>query len=664
MRLNIKSLELSRFRSYVEPAGVLFPETGLVLVRGNGSGAGKSSLFMAIYDAIGICPVPATQLKSWHGDGCRRVSLQLEADGKDISIRRGEAQSLTIDGAEKAMESLPSALGVKDLEWLLPLTYRPQNGGSFFLSLGDAEKKSFLSSVLGLDALEKAFEESQEKMPRLQAAKEAAAARLASIAGGLQANKETLKGTGGVALDDLTAAQDAVRIAVEEAKDAVQAARADVTARTAEISQLQKQSPQLTPEAEEQVAALRAPPPADPMVAQFESRLKAVDQQEAAAKKEWSEANAAYLKATQAWSLASTKLAKAEADLATLRRQEQTKAAELESLTSGVCPTCHQPWHDHEEQSDRSTSLEELRKRIASQEAIVAEMAVTQEKPQPPPQPDLSQQQKMRVALRQRYDQLQLAHRQKALENSAAADALIAAARVDLDRRLSALTTERAEASQKLTEATNRLQAAEHHKALVGLIVRAQLDLTQAQEGLDQALAEMKAEDDFRALVGPKGFLGAIFDEVLEEISTETNRLLALMPNVTHVSLQLSSTKTSATSKKQQKVITPVFRSHGHEIAGAWMRVFSGGQVTAIQLALDLAVAQVLGRRTGLEAGWLILDEPFVGLPAAETEQVMEVLRLLAEKRLLLVVDHGTEAQQMFSRTIEVVNENGRSRLQ
>ena len=283
MRLNIKSLELSRFRSYVEPAGVLFPETGLVLVRGNGSGAGKSSLFMAIYDAIGICPVPATQLKSWHGDGCRRVSLQLEADGKDISIRRGEAQSLTIDGAEKAMESLPSALGVKDLEWLLPLTYRPQNGGSFFLSLGAAEKKSFLSSVLGLDALEKAFEESQEKMPRLQAAKEAAAARLASIAGGLQANKETLKGTGGVALDDLTAAQDAVRIAVEEAKDAVQAARADVAARTAEISQLQKQSPQLTPEAEEQVAALRAPQPTDPMVAQFESRLKAVDQQEAAA---------------------------------------------------------------------------------------------------------------------------------------------------------------------------------------------------------------------------------------------------------------------------------------------------------------------------------------------------------------------------------------------
>lgn len=663
MHLKIKSLELSRFRSYVEPAGVLFPETGLVLVRGNGSGAGKSSLFMAIYDAIGICPVPATQLKSWHGDGCRRVSLQLAADDKDIVIRRGETQSLTIDGSEKAMETLPSVLGVKDLEWLLPLTYRPQNGGSFFLSLGDAEKKSFLSGVLGLDALEKAFDESQEKTPKLQAAKETAAMRVASITGSLQQAKTQL-GDGVASIDDLDAAQDAVRIASEAARQAVEHAAAAVAAKSAEISALQKQPLQLTPEVQEQVAALRAPLPADPLVAQFESRLKAVDQQEAAAKKEWSTANAAYMQATQAWSSASTKLAKAEADLAALRRQEQTKAEELQSLMSGVCPTCHQAWHDHEEESDRTSSLDALRKRIAAQEAVVAEMSVMQEKPQPPPQPDLSQLQKMRTALRQRYEQLQLTQRQKALENSAAADALVATARVDVDRRLSALTAERAEAQEKLTQARADAGVVEHRKSLVALIARHQSDLAQAQSALDQALGDMKAEDDFRALIGPKGFLGAIFDEVLEEISGETNRLLALMPNVAHVSLQLSSTKTSATSKKQQKVISPVFRSHGHEITGAWMRVFSGGQVTAIQLALDLAVAQVLGRRTGLEAGWLILDEPFVGLPAAETEQVMEVLRLLAENRLLLVVDHGTEAQQMFSQTIEVVNENGRSRIQ
>jgi DNA repair exonuclease SbcCD ATPase subunit len=652
MRLDIKSLELSRFRSYVEPSEVVFPENGLVLVRGNGSGAGKSSLFMAIYDAIGICQIPATQLKSWHSEGARRVSLRLTADDKEIVVRRGESQALLVDGAEKPLESLPLTLGVKELEWLLPLTYRPQNGGSFFLSLSDADKKGFLSGVLGLDALEKAFDDSQEKTPRLQAAKDTAANRLAGLIGKMEATKaqlQTLEGSEDVA--QLRALlQDAERVASEKSA-ALSAANVSV--------------PELSPEDAERVQVLRMRVPPDPMVAQFEAKMKGLDQQELALKKQWSTANAAYLQATQEWSMASTKLAKAEAELRSMQRQEAVTAQDLQSLVAGTCPTCHQPWHDHEEESDRQGKLSALRERISSQELLVRDAALGQAKPEPPAPIDFSQTQKMRDALKRRLDQLIIAQKQKTLENAAAAEAIITAARAGIHRQVSQLNIEHLEAVGRVNDIRHRLQSAIRHENLVNALAHTQAEVAQAESELGGVVLEIKKEDDFRALIGPKGFLGAIFDEVLAEISAATNNMLASMPNVSHVSLHLSSTKTAAGSKRQQKVITPVFRSHGHEISGAvWTRVFSGGQVTAIQLALDLAVAQVLGQRTGLEAGWLILDEPFVGLPAAETEQVMEVLQTVAKNRLILIVDHGTESQQMFSQTIDVVNENGRSRIQ
>jgi DNA repair exonuclease SbcCD ATPase subunit len=652
MRLNIKSLELSRFRSYVEPSGVIFPETGLVLVRGNGSGAGKSSLFMAIYDAIGICQVPATQLKSWHAESPRRVALHLTADDKDIVIRRGENQALLVDNTEKPLDALPVTLGVKDLEWLLPLTYRPQNGGSFFLSLTDADKKSFLSGVLGLDALEKAFDDSQEKTPKLLSIKESAANRLASVTGILQATQGQLQ-----TMEECEG--------VEPLQVALRSAEQVAAEKSAALSRATKAAPELSPEEAQRVEELRRPVPQDPMTAQFQAKMKGLDQQESGLKRDWSATNAAYLQATQQWSLAAAKAAKAEAELKAMRTQEANLVRDLQALTDGTCPTCLQPWHDHEEESDRQAKLAALREKIAAQEVAIQQTILSQEKPEPPAPLDLSQSQKMRDALRRRLDQLALAQKQKALENAAAADAILAAAKADIHRRISQLTVEHTEALTVVNDTRHRLQAAVRRKSLVDALASVQAEVVQAEVALQNAVAEIKKEDDFRALIGPKGFLGAIFDEVLAEISAATNDMLALMPNVAHVSLHLSSTKTAAASKKQQKVITPIFRSHGHEISGAaWTRVFSGGQVTAIQLALDLAVAQVLGQRTGLEAGWLILDEPFVGLPAAETEQVMEVLRGLAEKRLILVVDHGTESQQMFSQTIDVVNENGRSRIQ
>jgi DNA repair exonuclease SbcCD ATPase subunit len=110
-----------------------------------------------------------------------------------------------------------------------------------------------------------------------------------------------------------------------------------------------------------------------------------------------------------------------------------------------------------------------------------------------------------------------------------------------------------------------------------------------------------------------------------------------------------------------KKAIVPVVCIDGHEAtleAG-----LSGGMLSTVELAVDLAVGAVLSRREGLCPGWLILDESFEGLDAVSKRSCMEILMNYANNRLVLVTDHATEFKSNFSKNITVEFENGVSRF-
>jgi DNA repair exonuclease SbcCD ATPase subunit len=199
-------------------------------------------------------------------------------------------------------------------------------------------------------------------------------------------------------------------------------------------------------------------------------------------------------------------------------------------------------------------------------------------------------------------------------------------------------------------------RAAQIQETIAGM----ESDLKASEEAVAKLRAELNAELDFQKLIGREGFLGAIFDEVLWEISEETNRLLAQFPNTAHVTLYFRS---EATSQKGtiKKSITPVVSIGGFE--AALSSGLSGGMETAVELAVDLAVAEVVSRRTGAVPGWLILDESFTGLGPVEAEASMEILRAFAENKLVLVVDHASEFKSMFTQSIEVEYQAGFSRV-
>jgi len=84
--------------------------------------------------------------------------------------------------------------------------------------------------------------------------------------------------------------------------------------------------------------------------------------------------------------------------------------------------------------------------------------------------------------------------------------------------------------------------------------------------------------------------------------------------------------------------------------------------LSAVYLATDLAIIDVVSRRLGVAPGWLVLDESFEGLGPVEKEAYLEVLNNYARNKLVLIIDHGTETKEALP-GIDLVMRNKRTYL-
>jgi DNA repair exonuclease SbcCD ATPase subunit len=169
-------------------------------------------------------------------------------------------------------------------------------------------------------------------------------------------------------------------------------------------------------------------------------------------------------------------------------------------------------------------------------------------------------------------------------------------------------------------------------------------------------LTKLDQERDYLGVI--RSFLGAIFDETLNRVAFLTNERLAKVPNVQGLTLRFISERETKTTKNVRQEIRPIVERDGHEIP---LKRTSGGQYTAVELAVDLSLADVISERTGILPGWLILDEAFNGLPVKSKSACLELLKDAAETRLILVIDHATEFKELFDSTIVVRSKEGRS---
>lgn len=711
----LKKLKLKGFRSFVDETVVEFPETGMVLVRGknldsNGSsGSGKSSLNLAIAYGLGICPFPATALQSWAGEEPMQVDLTLDTPSGEVVIRRGSRLLLTVRGekisgnAKIVEEKLREVLGLTP-ELLEALTYRKQMGRGQFLGRTDSEKKEFLTTLLGLEKFEKAVEVSQENIRKLEPLAEAARQDVTRW----QEEVESIRQQG---LEepqddmekhraDLEAAEDKVKAAealLDQIKAQAKAEETKIQARTKEIAdsylpRLQELGLELKALDQQQI-----PEPdrteenrLKGLLAQAQSYLQQVQDEDRLRQQEMMHQQGIVQK-DLVWAR------KCQTLIPGQKEKGSRIMSQIFVLEQNKCPTCDREWVQAQEKLQALTqelqetatdlkNLTENAEKIPALETKLAGFWFT-------PHPDIARFQEVVGEIKS-----QLATESARITNE------ISGAKMALDARRGQIMLLQAEAQNQALQqarhhdgtARERLQPLyqsmedteslaralrSNYNALNGAQLQRVMAVQKARqealanrrrleqvEGyLGQAQAKSKdlegklaAEKDFVALIGREGFLGSIFDEVLWEISDATNKILASIPNTAHVTLNFRSESTTQKGTIKKSIV-PVVSIGGHEAPLA--SGCSGGMVSAVELAVDLAVAAVVSRRTGAVPSWLILDESFEGLGVVEKEGCLEILQGFARDRLVLVVDHASEFKEMFSQFIDVQYQDGKSRV-
>jgi exonuclease SbcC len=611
MKLSLYSLELKNFRS-VADARIDFDANGMVLLQGP-SGAGKSTINLAIAYALGFCPIPQVQLQRW---GTKEMSVKLEflLDGELVYVLRGTGavgmagpgEFSAIYGAKNVNSRLQTLLTVTP-DMLGALTYRPQQEPGAFIRKTDAEKKEFLTQILRLDEFEAAVEQGNAKIKELET-------RLAV------ALRDVENWTLGLAEAEAAVVESPSQDELVQAEQTI----ADTKARLAENRVRLKELEGLNPEAAEKKKL-------------HDQANKHLDQAIADDEKRATQHMLELRTHRDALNVLRAKQAQAEKVWTKLQMLERQRGV----LKTGQCPTCGQETVDNEPLVRLDSEIGELTaKRRPLSEAEVNEVQRLEQAStaQFVPSPTIEKLRKIAARL---YSEVQVAQEQ----NKAA---------------IQQLKREEFEGQKTIEQLGRYLTAARSAAALAKRAVEAveskRKGLERAQEAAETLKASLAAEQDFVALVGNQGFLGAIFEEVLQDISTDANEILGRVPNTSAVTIEF---KTEGVTQKGtvKRSIVPVVSVGGN--IGPFDAVLSGGMKTMVMLAVDLAVSKVIARRAGLQPGWLILDEPFDGADSESREAMLELLAKESAERLVLVVDHSVDSKGLFSKSIPVSMQHG-----
>lgn len=638
--VRLKCLKMRGFRSFLRETRIDFPPTGLVLIRGTNpqtgdpSGTGKSTILLAIAYALDMCPYPATELQSWGADSMQ-VTLTLETSKGEVFITRGKKNSLkigeqTITGAKAISDTIASLFGL-DADTLRSITYRVQRRDGLFLSLSDSEKKEFLTRILGLVKVENAVDQAEKRAKALDLEIEPKARAIAELEKTFSVLREQKLPE---LMDD--AAQKAELVQVNQELQAIQE-NIDATWAAAKKAKSEvDQDPQLLGLKQSLAVAkihlTNARTEDERRFSTFQERRKAL--------------------------LGSLQLiAGQEAGIVQATREIDNLEVELRKATEGVCPTCMRQWDDAAKKAANLKSQIENWKAMRDQASakIKNKSMVTEELRQVfTPDPLL-------VRLTEVVDGIEDQIQERTVE-------LNSGPMQEAQSKVNAFNVQRASRMAKrqgleqtittIADANRKLEAS--RKQAEQTLKQVATDLEIKRADLETLRAEFNAEKDFAYMMGYQGFLGVIFDEALRDIETRTNERLALLANVSNVTIRFKSEVVTGKGLVK-RTITPVVYVGGHESRPE--SGLSGGMYTSVEGIVDLAVMAVAQDRTGSLPGFMFLDESFNGQGNATKESAMEVLREYAKEKLVLVIDHSSEFKEHFSQFIDVIYKDGVSEI-
>lgn len=708
--IHLLSLYVEGFRSFLKPTLIEFKENGLTILKGynqdtgGSSAAGKSSLMMALAYNIGYCNLPATELKTWGNDQSAKTIGIYICSGKKLKIERSSKllvwiDDVIIEGSILHKQKIIEEVMGCSSEILELLTYRPQKTSGLFLNKTDVEKKEFLTKILKLDIFEENISLAEVRKNELQKDYQLGTKNLEELTNRLshlQQRGLLEKIENSIIQEDEKELKN-IDYTIEELK--------------IKIFQLEEKikDPNVQKQFHEEMEAFKLQiHQLNEVIDEFHRQIINEKQKDllkceeylSLKKEEFKKLHGNY----QNFLTIQNSVSRLEQDkkennnkIEEIENLILQKKTELEILKNEQCFACKRSLDSSlytNLTSEKLKEIEELYQKKMVCEQFVTHVEETVFSIQNLCFEDEKEYQGIKILIKETEEKYNIQKSEFLLfkKNSLHAYLLDSSVeyqsfcfkkqlieqllsdkekntQLELENNLNALKKEqeclliinnnKQHLFSKIQEAKNTNQKIGHiNDRFLTEIKEVDQEILSKKEEVQIIEKELQKEIDFLSLINKEGFLGFVFDEILQDISNEANTYLAQIPNVNFISVQFVSEVLTQKGNSKRN-IKPIFFTNVHEVM-SW-RSFSGGQMSSIDLAIELAIHKVLCQRIEHIPGWLIFDEIFEGQDLVTKEACLELLKEFSQERLIIIIDHANEFKEMFENQILITSKNGYS---
>lgn len=645
---------------------------------GGSSGSGKTTAFNALEYALGVNEIPATRLQSRLTKDPLWVSAGFSSEYGDVVIERSKSGTLKLtvagvvtEGSATIVEQkLQQIIGVPN-KLIRKILHKRQGEGGFFLSLSPKETHEFLTEALGLSEWQRKAKKAAEDIavltPRVAQLKSEISA-YAPVVASLEAKLASLEAP-------VPPVDPGIIAVLETHLEANNRALKDAKARMAQrIADVES----------------RFPVPEEPRIADTNEEIRSLEAEAQTARALYSDALRRHgdelRAASEACRRAETELSSARAAADALPRLAADLDAckqELEKTKLGQCPTCAQAWgqgsHRHVEELKtkardlfaRIRACEALEARLvgleAAAEAAKADLRVATS--QPSQEACLRTESRLadaRSALARQNANTTMAYAAQTKIISEQKRKQIQAVSEEFDAEIQNLSLSIAHYESQISAAKNAMF---QYQTSLGYFHRekqsCESDIRQYKDKIRDAeghlvSAEIQLKTAEAAAREIRSYTNHLFQDALAHIGNRATELLSKIPNMATAAVRLEGFKETKSGPVKEEVSASI--SVDADI-GIPVDTMSGGERAAVDLAVDLAVIDVIEQKTGKGFDVIILDEPFDGLDAVCREQCLQVLEQSCSHKKIFVVDHSEETKQMVASKITVIREGLQSRI-
>lgn len=633
---------------------------------GGSSGGGKTTLFLAIEYVLGINDTPATVLQSRLTKVPMEVSICIDDNGKEYVITRNKKEGLSISGNAAAEgsnalseEALDKILGIPR-NLIRPMIHKRQKEGGFFLNKTPQQAHSFLMECLSMKSLESKAEKAGVDVLSKERVLEMERSTLASIEASLSSHRGFLTSL------------CSPKCSVDESS--IERTKTYLDQLSCFLSKL---------EAEFQKETSELKPPVPPMVTADPEIVDKINKSEvflSNLRDELNQNTCSKLSLSQQISTLSNALLQFNRDLKTRPSLEAdliSLKTQISKTMEKLCPTCKQDIRSEETSSNllndlisKAQVVKNSLDRLSSIESQIPSLSTDLERKNLEMKELENKTQTVGLNIKQiekAISDLRSSAHVKTKEAMEAYNAELIefnTAKLSLEKkwkeeisearlRKEEVNREYASSLSEFAAYKTALNTYNHQSsALQAKIYQLEQELSEKLRICSIKETELKVTKDAFRLC--KSYANQLFQDSLAIVAVTASKILSQIPNMETATITFDAFKENKNGTLKEEV-TAILSMEGE--VGVPIKSISGGERTAIDLAIDLAVIDMIESKTGKGIDLLFLDELFDGLDAICRERCLQVLQTHTSSRKIVIVDHSSETKAMVQDKILIIRD-------